>query len=110
MATFAIQDRSYACPVELSLSVVGGKWTALVLWHLRGGTRRYGELRRAMPGISHKMLAQRLRELEADGLVHREVYPVVPPRTEYTLTTEGRRMVPALEAMQRWGMGYKVAG
>ncbi len=110
MATFAIQDRSYACPVELSLSVVGGKWTALVLWHLRGGTRRYSEIRRAMPGITHKMLAQRLRELEADGLVHRKVYPVVPPHTEYTLTREGERMVPALEAMQRWGMRYKTEG
>jgi DNA-binding HxlR family transcriptional regulator len=107
MATFEIQDRSYSCPVELSLSVVGGKWTVLVLWHLRGGTRRYSEIRRAIPGITHKMLAQRLRELEADGLVHREVYPVVPPRTEYTLTDEGERMIPALEAMQRWGVRYK---
>jgi DNA-binding HxlR family transcriptional regulator len=78
-----------------------------VLWHLRGGTRRYSEIRRAIPGITHKMLAQRLRELEADGLVHREVYPVVPPRTEYTLTDEGERVIPALEAMQQWGMRYK---
>ena len=61
MATFSIRDRQYGCPVELALSAVGSKWAALILWHLRGGTRRYSELRRALPGVSHKMLAQRLR-------------------------------------------------
>ncbi|NNF58642.1 MAG: helix-turn-helix transcriptional regulator [Rhodothermaceae bacterium] len=107
MATFSIRDREYACPVELTLSTVGGKWAALILWHLRGGTRRYSELRRALPGVSHKMLAQRLRELEADELIDRAVYPVVPPKTEYTLTAEGERLLPALTAMQQWGMAYK---
>lgn len=110
MATFEIKDRQYGCPVELSLSVIGGKWAALVLWHLRQGTRRYSELRRSMPGITHKMLAQRLRELEADGLISRKVYPVVPPKTEYTLTEEGERMLPVLQAMQQWGVRYKATG
>ena len=89
------------------MRVIGGKWAVLVLWHLRGATLRYSELRRRLAGVSHKMLAQRLRELEADGLVHRTVYPVVPPRTEYRLTDEGRRLLPALEAMQQWGVSHK---
>lgn len=108
MATFTIQDRYYSCPVELTLSVVAGKWKILILWHLRGATLRFSELRDAMPDITDKMLSQQLRELEDDGLLHREVYPVVPPKTEYSLTEEGRRMVPVLTAMQQWGVGYKV--
>ncbi|MGB3542265.1 winged helix-turn-helix transcriptional regulator [Rubrivirga sp.] len=107
MATFTLGDRSFSCPVELSLSTVGSKWAALVVWHLRTDTLRYSELRRRLTGVSHKMLSQRLRDLEADGLISRTVYPVVPPKTEYALTDEGRRLVPALEAMQRWGMAYK---
>ncbi len=107
MVQFTLQDRTYGCPVELTLSTVGAKWAALVVWHLRGGTLRYSELRRRLDGVSHKVLAQRLRQLEADGLVSRTVYPVVPPKTEYALTDEGRRLVPALEAMQRWGLAYK---
>ena len=107
MATFTLSDRSFACPVELCLSTIGSKWAALVLWHLRDETLRYSELRRRLPGVSHKMMAQRLRELEADGLVSRTVYPVVPPKTEYTLTTEGKRLLPTLHAMQQWGVGYK---
>ena len=109
MATFTLRERSFGCPVELCLSAVGSKWAALVLWHLRGGTLRYSEVRRRLDGISHKVLAQRLRELEADGLVSRTVYPVVPPKTEYALTDEGRRLLPALVAMQQWGLAYKEA-
>ncbi|MDX1419506.1 MAG: helix-turn-helix domain-containing protein [Rubricoccaceae bacterium] len=107
MARFTFHDRTFACPVELCLSVIGSKWAALVLWHLREETLRYSELRRRLPGISHKMLAQRLRELEANGLVARTVYPVVPPKTEYRLTPEGERVLPALRAMQQWGLAYK---
>ncbi len=107
--TFTFRDRSFSCPVELCLSTIGSKWAALILWHLRDSTLRYSELRRRLPGVSHKMLAQRLRELEADGLVSRTVYPVVPPKTEYTLTDEGQRLLPALRAMQQWGVQYKEA-
>ena len=103
MATFTIQDRYYSCPVELTLSVVAGKWKILILWHLRGATLRFSELRGAMPDITDKMLSQQLRELEEEGLIHREVYPVVPPKTEYSLTAERQRMVPVLTAMQQWG-------
>jgi len=108
MATFTIQDRYYSCPVELTLSVVAGKWKILILWHLRDATLRFSELRDAIDGITDKMLSQQLRELDEDGLIHREVYPVVPPKTEYSLTEAGQRMVPVLTAMQQWGLDYKV--
>ncbi|MEM1118058.1 MAG: helix-turn-helix domain-containing protein [Bacteroidota bacterium] len=107
MATFTLRDRTFSCPVELCLSTVGSKWAALIVWHLRNDTLRYSEIRRRLTGVSHKMLAQRLRELEADGLVSRTVYAVVPPKTEYALTEEGQRLVPALRAMQQWGLAYK---
>ena len=109
MATFTYRDRSFSCPVELCLDVIGSKWAALILWHLRDDTLRYPELRRRLHGVSHKMLAQRLRELEADGIVERTVYPVVPPKTEYALTAEGERLRPALRALQQWGLAFKDA-
>ena len=103
MADFILEDRTYTCPVELTLSAIGGKWK-----NLREATLRYSALRRALPKVTHKMLSQQLRELAADGLVHREVYPVVPPKVEYSLTDEGRRLVPVLREMQQWGLRYKV--
>ena len=106
---FVFRDREYPCPVELALGAVQGKWKVLILWHLRDATLRYGELRSRLPKVTHKMFTQQLRELEADGLVHREVYPVVPPKTEYSLTDEGRTLVPMLTAMQQWGLRYMEA-
>lgn len=107
MATFAFNGRSFSCPVELSLSVIQGKWKILILWHLRKETMRYSELRKALPKITHKMLSQQLKELEADGVVHREVYPVVPPKVEYSLTESGLTLVPMLTEMQQWGLRFK---
>lgn len=108
MAIFRISKRDYSCPVALTIDTVGGKWKAHILWHLRGEPLRYGELKRSLPGITHKMLTQQLRELEADGIVHREVYNVVPPRVDYSLTEQGRQLLPAFEALRRWGLSYKV--
>ena len=108
-ARFVFQDREYPCPVELTLSTLQGKWKVLILWHLRDATLRYSELKRRLRTVTHKMLSQQLRELEADGLVHREVYPVVPPKTEYSLTEEGRTLVPVLKQMQQWGLRHKHA-
>ena len=96
----------YHCPVEATLSLVGGKYKALILWKLMAGALRFSELRRAVPGATPKMLTQQLRELEADGIVHREVYPVIPPRVEYSLTPFGLSIRPVLESMYTWGTGY----
>ncbi|WP_067828315.1 winged helix-turn-helix transcriptional regulator [Nocardia inohanensis] len=95
--------KRYYCPVEVTVDLIGGKWKPVILAHLKEGVRRYGELRRLMPGTSEKMLVQQLRELEADGLVRRTVYPTVPPQVEYDLTEEGWSLVPVLTALYEWG-------
>ena len=107
MYQFTFNERTFSCPVELALSTVQGKWKVLILWHLRRETLRYSEIQKKLPRITHKMLSQQLRELEADGLLHREVYPVVPPRVEYTMTEEGKTLIPMLRAMQQWGLRFK---
>ena len=94
------------CPVVATIAMIGGKYKALILWRLVDGTRRFGELRRLIPQATQKMLTQQLRELEADGLVDRTVYPVVPPKVEYSLTDLGRSIKPILDAMRAWGTGY----
>ncbi|PAB59872.1 winged helix-turn-helix transcriptional regulator [Anaeromicrobium sediminis] len=92
------------CCLENTLSIIGGKWKLVILWHLGvEGIHRYNELRRLMPGITHKMLSQKLKELESNGLVHREQYNEVPPRVEYSLTEKGYSVMPILEAMHKWG-------
>jgi len=94
------------CPVEATLGLVGGKYKALILWKLMSGAMRFSELRRAVPGATPKMLTQQLRELEHDGLVHREIFPVIPPRVEYSLTPFGQTIRPVLQSMYAWGTGY----
>lgn len=109
MNIFLINDKNFFCPMELTMEVIGGKWKLLILWQLQNnGARRYGELRNALTGITHKMLTQQLRELEDFGIVHREVYQVVPPKVEYWLTERGERLIPVLQAMAEWGMSFKV--
>ena len=93
------------CPVEATLELIGGKYKALILWHLSGGTLRFSELKKQV-SATPKMLTQQLRELEAQALIHREVYAVVPPRVEYSLTELGRSLMPILVAMRDWGAGY----
>lgn len=96
-------DRRYHCPVELAVDIIGGKWRPVILAHLKEGVHRYGELRRRMPQVSEKMLVQRLRELEADGLVARADLGGNPPHVEYRLTEEGRSLAPVLQALYDWG-------
>ena len=94
------------CPVNTTLSVIGGKWKVLILYHLVEQTQRFNELRRLLPEITQRMLTLQLRELEEDGLIHREVYPVVPPKVEYSLTDFGRTLLPVIGAMHQWGVEY----
>lgn len=94
------------CPVNTTLSVIGGKWKVLILYHLVEQTQRFNELRRLLPEITQRMLTLQLRELEEDGLIHREVYPVVPPKVEYSLTDFGRTLLPVIGSMHQWGVEY----
>lgn len=93
----------FVCGIDAAMDVIGGKWKVLILWELTGGPRRFGELRRSLPGVSEKVLASHLRELEADGIVHREVHDEVPPRVEYSLTPLGASLNSALEPLGAWG-------
>ncbi len=94
------------CPVAATLDLIGGKYKALILWYLADGRRRFSELRKMISGATPKMLTQQLRELEAQDLIHREVFPVVPPKVEYSLTETGRSLMPILTAMRDWGTEY----
>ncbi|MBW3094390.1 helix-turn-helix transcriptional regulator [Bifidobacterium sp. 64T4] len=96
-----------ACPVETTLLMISDKWKVLILRDLLNGTMRFSELRRSVGNISQKVLTANLRQMERDGLVHREVYPEVPPRVEYSLTETGRTLKPVIETMRDWGNWYK---
>lgn len=94
------------CPVEATLDLIGGKYKALILWHLSEGKLRFSELKKVITGATPKMLTQQLRELEAQALIHREVFPIIPPKVEYSLTELGKSMMPVLVAMRDWGADY----
>ncbi len=99
-------EQTDRCPVEATLDLIGGKYKALILWHLSSGKLRFSELRKKIPCATPKMLTQQLRELEASLLILREVFPVVPPRVEYSLTELGTSLMPLLTAMRDWGAKY----
>lgn len=96
----------YYCPIDAVLGVIGGKYKTIILYHLLKKTLRYNELQRIMPQATPKMLTQQLRELESDGLISRKVYPVVPPKTEYSITEYGKTLEPILDSMYEWGITY----
>ncbi|MGW0548567.1 winged helix-turn-helix transcriptional regulator [Streptomyces altiplanensis] len=98
-----MKQRSYTCGLDAAIDVMGGKWKGLILFAIHEGPLRFGELRRAVPGISERMLILQLREMEASGLVHREVYHQVPPRVEYSLTEFGQSLNTALMPLGEWG-------
>lgn len=100
--------KRYRCYFELTLQVIGGKWKPVILYHLaQDGVLRFSELKRDLAGVTERMLSRQLRELEADGLVHREVYRQVPPRVEYSLTELGKGLTSVLNSLRRWGVVYE---
>ncbi len=104
------KTKKTSCPVEITLGVIGGQWKVLILRELFKGVKRFGELHRSIRGITQKMLTQQLRNMEKDGIVHRKVYPQVPPKVEYSLTPLGRSLEPILESMRDWGIKHSKEG
>jgi DNA-binding HxlR family transcriptional regulator len=98
--------QGYNCPLEAALQIIGGKYKSLILWFLADKTLRYSELHKLIPSATDKMLTKQLRELEQDGLINRKVYPIVPPRTEYSLTDFCKSLCPILEQLCNWGESY----
>lgn len=103
MPDFIYKGKVYYNLVQLVMEQIGGVWKMPILWRLKDKTMRYNELRK-IPHISDKMLTTQLRELEADGYIHREVYPVVPPKTEYSLTEKGRQIIPLINQIREYGL------
>lgn len=99
-------DTNNYCPVSATLDLVGGKYKALILWHLAESKLRFSELNKLIPKATAKMLTQQLREMEAQKLIHRKVFPVVPPKVEYSITELGRSLMPVLIAMRDWGAEF----
>jgi DNA-binding HxlR family transcriptional regulator len=107
MPEFDFKGEKYNNPVELSLDVIGGKWKIPILWRLKDGSKRYGELQRSLPKVTHKMLTQQLRELEQDEIISRKVYSEVPPKVEYNLTLLGKTVIPVIDLLREWGEEYR---
>ena len=102
----AVIKCSYSCTLALAMDIIGGKWKMIILWVLRDGVLRFNEIKKTLSGITQKMLTQQLRELEDAGIVSRVVYPVVPPKVEYSLTEEGQKIIPILNQLCDWSTEY----
>lgn len=92
-----------SCPVKTTADVISGKWKPLIIFALKAGPLRYGELRKRVPGPTHKVLTEQLRQLEKDSILGRKIYAAVPPKVEYSLTSYGRTLTPVLQVMADWG-------
>lgn len=95
------------CPVKATVEIIGGKWKPVILYYLKDGAQRFGELQRLIPHITKKMLTQQLRELESDGIINRKVFEQVPPKVEYSLSEYGKTLSPILELMAAWGTTHR---
>lgn len=105
---YLLHGKEYACPIELAVSVFAGRWKISIICQLLQGKKRYGELKKIITGVNHKMLAEQLRELEEAGIVKRKVYPVVPPKVEYELTELGKGLGPVIEYLREWGAHFQI--
>jgi len=101
------QDDRIKCNIEVAMNEIEGKWKVLILWYLKDEKKRFNELQKSIYGITQKMLIQKLRDLEKEGIVHREVYPVVPPKVEYSLTAYGKTLKPILKQLYYWGEEHR---
>jgi DNA-binding HxlR family transcriptional regulator len=101
-----IEGQTYFCPVEVTMSIMGGKWTAPILWYLKGRTLRYHELKKILVTISEKVLIKELKALEECGLITRKAYPVVPPKVEYALSAYGKTIIPIIDLISKWGEAH----
>lgn len=99
-------QNEYNCPVDATISKIGGKYKAVILYHLGYDTLRYNQIRKKIPAITDKMLAQQLRELESDNLIIKKIYPIIPPKTEYNLSELGKTLIPLLDSMCEWGQQF----
>jgi len=109
MKRYNLNGTFYYCPVDLTLQIVGGRWKGIVIWNLREEKKRFSELKRILVTINDKMLSQVLRELEEQGVVNRKVYEIVPPKVEYSLTDEGKKLLPIMQAMNEYGGKFEVS-
>ncbi len=100
------KKEEYKCPLEATMEIIGGKYKGIIIGHLINKTLRYNELQKLISHATPKMLIQQLKELEADGIIKRKLYPVVPPKTEYSLTQRGETLIPAIIELNKWGMNY----
>ncbi len=100
------RKEEYQCPLEVTMEIIGGKYKGVIIGHLINKTLRYNELQKLISQATPKMLIQQLKELEADGIIERKLYPVVPPKTEYFLTKRGETLIPAIIELNKWGMNY----
>jgi DNA-binding HxlR family transcriptional regulator len=99
-------DCNLGCPVEAALEIIGGKWKGVILYHPLSETMRFNQLRRLMPEVTQRMLTRQLRELEADNIISRKVYPEVPPKVEYSMTEYGKTLAPIIHALKEWGLQH----
>jgi DNA-binding HxlR family transcriptional regulator len=107
MSEFIFKGKEFNNPVELSLDIIGGKWKIPIIWILKDDSKRYGELRRSLPKVTHKMLTQQLRELEQAEIITRKVFPEIPPKVEYSLTLLGKSVIPVIDLLREWGEEYR---
>ena len=97
---------NFGCPVEAALEAISGKWKGVILYHVQDDARRFNELRKLIPDITQRMLTKQLRELEADKIISRKIYPEIPPKVEYSMTEFGLTLKPVIKSLQEWGMTY----